>query len=97
MITIMVFERFQVLPAKSSLEDHISRLIPKSVARRLQQLLKSSDACAQTAVIEKDYIDVDYSASYYEQRGRSFTPDKRGTTRIHFFTEGVQQTFIDKR
>ena len=82
-----MFERFRVVPIDAALADRSLRPFPPNVAEGLQQLLFSLDAPAKTAVIEDYYIDVDYSASYYDQRGRSFTPDKRGTTRFHFFSE----------
>ena len=82
-----MFERFRVVPIDAALADRSLRPFPPNVAEGLQQLLFSLDAPTKTAVIEDYYIDVDYSASYYDQRGRSFTPDKRGTTRFHFFSE----------
>ena len=82
-----MFERFQVVAAAEVFTSPDLRLFANNVVVRLQQLLTSLDTPARTAVIERDYIDADYSASYYDQRGRSFTPDKRGTTRIHFFAE----------
>ena len=82
-----MFEQFQVIKLNEALESHVSRLLPDEVSVRLEELLNSDEFSAKTVVIENDYIDIDYSASYYDQRGRSFTPDKRGTTRIHFFSE----------
>ena len=82
-----MFERFQVVPVGDVFADPVSRPFPPNVANSLLQLLASLDTPARTAVIEGYYMDFDYSASYYDQRGRSFTPDKRGTTRIHFFSE----------
>ena len=82
-----MFERFQVVTAAEVFASPDLRLFPNNVVDRLRELLTSLDTPARTAVIETDYVDVDYSASYYDQRGRSFTPDKRGTTRIHFFAE----------
>ena len=82
-----MFERFQVASAQNVIDSHISQLFPPNVGDSLKALLTSPQGTAQTAVIESDYIDVDYSASYYDQRGRSFTPDKRTTTRIHFFSD----------
>lgn len=85
--TIIVFERFQVVPVSEIFHNSDLRLFQNNVVDRLRDLLNSLDTPAKTAVIETDYIDVDYSASYYDQRARSFTPDKRGTTRVHFFSE----------
>ena len=84
----MAFERYRVIDAKEALTTQIPEFFRPGVAARLEQLMTSGTTSpAQTAVIETDYIDVDYSASYHDQRGRSFTPNKRGTTRIHFFSE----------
>ena len=83
----MTFEQYEVVSTEVALRDHISRLDHPSVAASLVTLLDAYGAIRKTSVIENDYVDVDYTASYYEQRGRSFTPSKRGTTRIHFFSE----------
>ena len=80
-----MFERFQVLNPADVFTDESLLPYPENVADRLRELLTSLDTPARTAVIEDDYTDVDYSASYYDQRGRSFTPDQRVTKRIHFF------------
>ena len=82
-----VFERFRVVPVEEVLADPALQPHPPNVALALQQLVTSFDAPAKTAIIENDYIDVDHSASYYDQRARSFTPVERGTTRVHFFSE----------
>ena len=83
----MAFERFEVLSIEDALAKYTSSLFRPSVAARLMTLLDSFSETAKTAVVERDYIDIDYSASYHDQRGRSFTPTLHGTTRIHFFTE----------
>lgn len=44
----------------------------------------------RTAIAEEGYIDIDYSASYYLQRARSFTPVERATTRVHFFSRRLR-------
>ena len=84
-----MFKRFQVLPIGNVFANATSRPFPPNVANSLLQLLDSLDTPAKTAIVEGYYIDVDYSASYYDQRGRSFTPDKRGTTRVHFFSQDL--------
>ena len=82
----MPFENFVVKPVNEALSDHVfgDRSWP---VRRLDEFVASFSSDALTAVVETDYIDVDYSASYHDQLGRSFTPVKRETTRIHFFDE----------
>ena len=80
-----MFERFHVISAAEVFADGELQPYPENVTDRLRELLTSLDTPARTAVIESDYTDVDYSASYYDQRGRSFTPDRRVTKRIHFF------------
>ncbi len=90
-----MFERFQVVSAADVFADENLQPYPENVADRLREVLTSLDTPARTAVIENDYTDVDYSASYYDQRGRSFTPDRRVTKRIHFFAaEFSQDDFI---
>ena len=92
----MTFERFEVMNAGSALEKYVSQLSRPSISKSLREVLDSFDDSVETIVVEKDYIDVDYSASYYEQRGRSFTPAGRGTTRIHFFSKTfTKQSMID--
>ena len=83
----MTFERFEVMDTDSALEKYASQISGEMISKSLRELLDSFVNTPKTVVIEKDYIDVDYSASYYEQRGRSFTPTDRGTTRMHFFAE----------
>ena len=82
-----MFKRFQVVSIDDVFADPDSKPFPPNVANSLLQLLASLDTPARSAVVEGYYIDVDYSASYYDQRGRSFTPEQRGTTRVHFFSE----------
>ena len=84
-----MFERFQVLPSGDIFSDATYRPFPHNVANRLVELLDDLKTPAKTAIVEGYYIDVDYSASYYDQRGRSFTPDKRGTTRVHLFSRDL--------
>ena len=80
-----MFERFHVVSAADAFADEDLQPYPENVADRLREVLTTLDAPAETAVVESDYTDVDYSASYYDQRGRSFTPDRRVTKRLHFF------------
>ena len=89
-----MFERFQTLPVSEVFAEPIARPFPPNVAQSLLQLLATLDTPARIAVIEDYYIDVDYSASYYDQRGRSFTPDKRGTKRVHFFSQDLPSDAI---
>ena len=84
-----MFERFRVVPIGHILTDSTYRPFPHNVGDRLVELFQSLETPARTAIIEEYYIDVDYSASYYDQRGRSFTPDKRGTTRVHLFSQDL--------
>lgn len=84
-----MFEHFQVLPIGDVLADDRSRPFPPNVTNSLINILTSLKTPARTAIVEGYYIDVDYSASYYDQRGRSFTPDKRGTIRMHFFSQDL--------
>ena len=85
----MSFERYGVMTVQQALVEHTSSLSLPGPAQRLSLLLNSLATPARTAVVESDYIDVDYSASYYDQRGRSFSPTDRGTTRIHFFADDL--------
>ena len=90
----MTFERFEVMDTESALENYASQISSERISESLKALLDSFDDTVKTVVVEKDYIDVDYSASYYEQRVRSFTPIDRGTTRLHFFTEAFSKRKI---
>ena len=83
----MVFDNFEVMPTKEALTKFAFEPNLTPPAERLSSLLSSFDQTAATAIVESDYVDMDYSASYHDQRGRSFTPSVRSTTRIHFFTE----------
>ena len=83
----MPFENFEVRLAKEALNEHFSGEHRPLPVARLENYLTSISSDDMTAIIETDYIDVDYSASYHEQLSRSFTPIKRETTRIHFFRE----------
>lgn len=91
-----MFERFQVVSAADVFADENLQPYPENVADRLRAVLTALDTPVRTAVIESDYTDVDYSASYYDQRGRSFTPDRRVTKRIHFFAaEFSEEDFVE--
>ena len=81
----MSFENFEVKPTADALNEYFPVDHRPWPAGSLDRLLTSVGSQAMTAVVERDYIDVDYSASYHEQLSRSFTPVKRETTRIHFF------------
>ena len=83
----MAFEQFEVVDAATALAGFTSHLFRPNIGEKLRELLFSFSNGAKSAVIENHYIDIDYSASYYEQRGRSFTPENRATTRIHFFSD----------
>ena len=83
----MAFEQFEVVDAATALDGFTSNLFKPNIGQKLRELLFSFSNGAKSAVIENHYIDIDYSASYYEQRGRSFTPENRATTRIHFFSD----------
>ena len=85
----MSFERYRVMTVQQALQKYTSGVSQPGPVQRLSVLLDSLDTPARTAVVESDYIDVDYSASYYEQRVRSFSPTDRGTTRIHFFADDL--------
>ena len=91
-----MFGRFQVVNAADVFDNENLQPYPENVAGRLSEVLMSLTPPVKTAVIESDYTDVDYSASYYDQRGRSFTPDRRVTTRIHFFaSEFSEADFVE--
>ena len=85
----MSFERYEVMTVQEALQEHTPDLSQPGPAQELSVLLNSLHAPATTAVVENGYIDVDYSASYYDQRVRSFSPTNRGTTRIHFFANDL--------
>ena len=85
----MAFERFEVVTVDEALTGRMSRLSSARLADRIGAVLGSFERPAKMAIIENEYIDLDYSASYYEQRGRSFTPTSRGTTRVHFFADDL--------
>ena len=80
-------DKFEVMSVEEALSTYVvADYTPLPVSKLYESLISvSSDAL--TAVTESDYIDVDYSASYHDQLGRSFTPVKRDTTRIHFFDQ----------
>ena len=83
----MPFENFEVKPLEEAFDEYFSGQYRPPPVERLKSYLTGFKPKAGTAVIETEYIDVDYSASYHEQLGRSFTPIKKETTRIHFFGE----------
>ena len=93
----MAFDKFKVLPIGDAVSQYLSEMHNQAwLPHMLADLLNSVSPAVQMAVIESDYIDKDYSASYFEQRGRSFTPTKRATTRIHFFgSEVTKHNLID--
>lgn len=83
-------QNLQVAPATevlSKLQSHfqLTRANP-FVVSALSKVLSNRIRSASTAAIERRYIDIDYSASFYLQHARAFTPAERNTTRIHFFS-----------
>ena len=83
----MTFENYRVVSADDAIRTYLADLQPTTVLNQLRSLLDSYEKPAQTAVVESNYIDLDYAASYYDQRVRSFSPPRRETTRIHFFSK----------
>ena len=59
----MSFERYEVMAIEEALNVCASALSQSGPALGLGRLLKLLDTPATTAVIENDYIDVDYSAT----------------------------------
>ena len=83
----MPFDNFEVKPLAEALNDYVPAEYRSWPASRLEEIVVSVSSNCSTAVVENDYIDVDYSASYHDQLGRSFTPVSRETTRLHFFDQ----------
>ena len=83
----MPFDNFEVKPLAEALNDHVLGTYRAWPAIRLEEIVASVSSNLPMAVVEKNYIDVDYSASYHDQLGRSFTQVSRETTRIHFFDQ----------
>ena len=83
----MPFDNFEVKPLAEALDEHVLGTYRAWPAARLEEIVASVSSNPPIAVVEKNYIDVDYSASYHDQLGRSFTPVPRETTRIHFFEQ----------
>ena len=80
------------------IDAKILRQMLSAVLGRLDSLLRSYDNPAIVGVVERDYTDLDYTVSYYDQRVRSFLPPARETTRIHFFSDSLTlQDIIDAR
>lgn len=86
-----MFENVEVLSIEQVRRRFLRRISPTSVARSLLRSLKAEATGKVICVVEKNYVDIDYSASYYEQRGRSFSPTERITTRIHFFSKTLSK------
>lgn len=80
---VTAFDHLDVMPASAAIQTHLQSIGPASAATSISARLLSLGAV--TAVVERGYIDVDYSASYYLQRGRAFSPSERATIRLHFF------------
>ena len=87
----MPFDNFEVKPLAEALDDHVPAIYRAWPAARLEEIVASVSSNTPTAVVETNYIDVDYSASYHDQLGRSFTPVPRETTRIHFFDQELSK------
>ena len=83
----MPFDQFDAMSVEEALGKYVLGDYTPFPVSKLYESLTSVSSEDLTAVTESDYIDVDYSASYHDQLGRSFTPVKRETTRIHFFDQ----------
>ncbi|PIR50171.1 hypothetical protein COU79_00850 [Candidatus Peregrinibacteria bacterium CG10_big_fil_rev_8_21_14_0_10_54_7] len=93
-----IFPHLQVSPAPQVLSD-LQKYFQHTgadpfVVEALSDALSNRNHPASTAVIEDRYIDIDYSASFYLQHGRSFTPAERNTTRIHFFSSDFNRRHL---
>ncbi len=80
-----MFEQIRVLPATEAFQRYFQEVEPEPARQSIERALLQTSTPALTAVIEEGYIDIDYSSAYYMQIGRSFTPTRRETTRVHFF------------
>ena len=88
-----MFQDYKVQPA-TVIFDKLLRNIKPIVKDSLHKTLFDRSDKALTAVCENNYLDWDYTSSYYIQQGRSFTSHGRRTKRIHFFSiEFTQRTF----
>ena len=90
----MPFENYRVLSANEAINTYMADLHPSGVLDQLCSILGSYADPARIAVVESEYVDLDYSASYYDQRVRSFLPPKRETIRIHFFSNTLHMQDI---
>jgi len=90
---ISLFKSIKVVSAERAFRTVLEHVQP-SVRNALQRSLFVRRDKAVTAVIESDYLDIDYSSSFFLQQGRSFTPLSRRTKRIHFFSSRVSKRRI---
>jgi hypothetical protein len=74
-------------------EERLLKLEPKHLGEGLYRNLIALGA--KTVVLENDYIDIDYSSTYYLQLARSFTPISRNTLRAHFFSAQFDETSLE--
>jgi len=88
-----LFKSIEVVSAERAFSTILQNIHP-SVRNALQRSLFVRRNKAVTAVIESDYLDIDYSSSFFLQQGRSFTPLSRRTKRIHFFSSRVSKRHI---
>ena len=81
------FPSVTLCEARTACDEWLGQTAPRDVVESIEGILFNRPEPAVTAVVESGYVDIDYSASYHIQRGRSFTPTERNTTRVHFFSE----------
>jgi hypothetical protein len=65
---------------------------PENVRRSLFSAL---DGRCTRLVIEETYVDREYTAAYYIQGGRAFTPREKNVRRVHFFRGSVTPKILD--
>lgn len=84
-----MFDSLDVRPglaAKDELDRLLKSVEPKAVSEALRKvLLKRADPLG-CIVTEENYRDVDYSSSFFLQRGRTFAQSPRYTKRVHAFS-----------
>jgi hypothetical protein len=76
--------------------EHLGDVFHPNVVDSVRAALLDRPNSATSAVIERNYIDFDYTAAHQMQGARSFRPVRKDTTRFHFFSEELDENALSE-
>jgi hypothetical protein len=91
MLSGILAEAITVRRFSSDYELVFGKVQPREVRLSLKRALTTDrDQKAESMVVERTYVDRDFTASYYMQAGRAFMPTDKNAQRVHFFSSDLR-------